>query len=644
MGNRDTVKNFIITLTGPSGCGKSYIMDRIMGLQDTFSNEGLIFKPVVFPKYVTRPMRYKEIQDIIENKQIDIISVDYIPDDCDVKYQTYGKQYAIRLADLQDKLDEGKCPIVVINDVRVVEELQRAFPNQVLALFLFREIPKKESFVNEAKIRGGGASQEIEDRFNKATAIYRTYIENIGLFNRVILNVGNKNTADYARIQVYNLLKSILQGELSLKSKKDGHPKMFIIAGHAKSGKDEIIKSVDDMGRLQANIIPKYTSRRQDDDDGKEMICRLIPSKKLMQRFEKEYKKELISLEEKYNSLKEQAGTDINELASAYEWLHKKQRGVEKPTKRFWNALEEEEKRIANNIRDRIASEVAPSHVLGNNLFEMSLQELKDLYCTAGYHKEGIDPVAVSASWNEQQIVNALVEETSVENDACRDKLDNVKKLKDLVALYRKDGYHLEGADIEWPIRERAKVEKEYFEENPAYIDLADIMNRHENATAEIDRPRRWNENDKACYLEDGGIGYIMYENNQTKYGFAVYNLESQKKILSSMLEDREKHLVLVASLPEIFKWCKEYTDDNVITIFAYSEISVKAFEEIAKSDAAIRKLGSYEKEIMKYSEKIALFDHVTIYAEEKIKEKPDARVEELIDQIFRLFRYYNGR
>lgn len=642
MGNRDTIKNFIITLTGPSGCGKSYIMDRIMDLQDTLYNEGLTFIPEVFAKYVTRPMRHKEIQAMLEEKQIDIISVNYIPDDCDVKYQTYGKQYAIRLKDLQAKLDEGKSPVVVINDVRVVEELKRAFPNQVLALFLFREIPKKESFVSEAKNRGGGAAQEIDDRFNKATAIYRTFIENIGLFNRVILNVGNKNTEDYAKIQVYNLIRSVLRGELSLGSKKDGHPKLFIIAGHAKSGKDEIIKSVNDMGRLQANIIPKYTSRRQDDDDGKEMICRLIPSKKLMQQYEEAYKSELAKLEEEYQKSKELSDGDINALADAYEWLHTHQRALKKPAERFWNALEEEEGKLTTSLRERIANEVDQSHVLGNNLFSMTLQELKDLYCTDGYHKDGIDPIAVSENWDEQRTVNALVEEASVENDACLEKLNNVK-LKDLIKLYRKEGYHRDGADTEWPSQEKTKIEGAFFEENPSYIDLTDIISRHEKAPLESDRPQRWDSNDKACYLEDGNTGYILYENNQTKYGFEVYNKETNKKLLSLMLEDKEKHLVLVASLPEIFRWCKKFTDDNVITIFAYSEISVKAYEEIAKSDAAIRKLSSYNNEIMKYSKNIALFDHVTIYAEEKIKDKPDARVEELIDQIFRLFRYYNN-
>ena len=256
MIEEEKLKSFIITLTGPSGCGKTTVMTKIMDLKNLLIKDGIHFEPCLLKKYVTRPMRRGEIKDQIEGKPLDIISVDSIPKDCDLKYQTYGDQYAIRLKDIRKLLEEGKCPVVVINDVRVVEELKREFPNQVLALFLFREIPKKESFDKEAKNRGD-KSQKTDERFNKATSIYRTYIENIGVFNRVVLNVGNDNTPDYAQIQVENLIRNIICGNLNLSYKRNGTPKLFIIAGHAKSGKDEIIKAVDDMGKLQASIIRK---------------------------------------------------------------------------------------------------------------------------------------------------------------------------------------------------------------------------------------------------------------------------------------------------------------------------------------------------------------------------------------------------
>ena len=645
MKTAEKPKNFIITLTGPSGCGKSTVMERIMDLGQSLTQEGLYFEPYSLPKYVTRPMRRKEIKDEIEGKFIDVISVDTIPEDCELKYQTYGKQYAIRLKDIRELVDKGKSPVVVINDVRVVEELKREFPNQVLALFLFREIPKKGSFEKEAKKRGGGAAKESEDRLNKATAIYRTYIENIGIFNRVILNVGNEKTEDYAKIQIENLVRSILCGELDLVSKRDGNPKLFIIAGHAKSGKDEIIKAVNDMGRLQASIIRKYTSRRQDSDDGNEMICRLIPSQELLNKFRHEYNDEVGSLLHEYEKRKNEANNDVDELTDAAEWYLNKSRELAKPTERFWALLEEKEAKVAESVRNRIIAESDKSHRLESlNLYNKSLDELKDLYCSEGFHKGTINAVKACEHWSEQQIINALMEEASVENDVTVEKLNKLTKLTDLIALYKKPGYHKEGADLELPDREKAQVENELFVSNPEYIDLVSIIKKHENATSKEDLPKKWAPEDRACYLEDEDTGYIFYENNKTKYGFEVYNVPNDVKIMSAMLKEEKKHLVLVASLPEIFKWCEEYTDKNVVTVFSHSEISVKEFERIATSDAAIRKIERYPEEIMKYSQNISKFDHVTIFAEEHINETPGAREEELIDQIFRLFRFYNSK
>lgn len=641
MVTKESTKNFIITLTGPSGCGKSYVMSRILELPALLRNDGLTFCPVIMPKYVTRPMRRQEIQAVLENKTIDIISVDSIPADCDLIYQTYGKQYALHSRDLRSALEEGKCPVVVINDVRVLEEIKRTFPNQVLSLYLFREVPRKEAFYKEAIIRGGGATTEIEERFEKATAIYHTYIENIGIFNRVILNVGNINTPDFAQIQVYNLIKSILCGGVSLESKQDGNAKLFILSGNAKSGKDIIIKAVDTMGSLQADIIPKYTSRRQNPDDGNDMICRLIPSRSKMETFRYEYKSDVALIDERYKFWKEKTRNDhnnIEELTDELEQYMSSRRNIKGPRERFWDALCEEEKRFADNLRNQIVNEVNEKHILDSYLYKMSLKELRDLYCKPGYHREGIDAVAVSASWEDQQFVDALLNETAVENDVTFEKLQKITKLQDLLTLYQRDGYHKEGVNPYGPESELKAIEEAFFEENQKYIDLVGLFNRHNSSREKKERPQKLNEQDSACYILDNNTGYILYENNGTYYGFVV-SREGEKPIYSR-LRVQKKHLLLSISLPEIITWLKRFTKENVVSVFAYSEISVASFEDAFRRDPVFRWQGGY-REIMKYSENIAYYDHVTIFSESMLKEKPNARDEELIDQVFRLFRYY---
>lgn len=51
---------------------------------------------------------------------------------------------------------------------------------------------------------------------------------------------------------------------------------IFVIVGGSNSGKDEIIRSVQELGRLYAQMIPKFTSRGRQVDDGKEIRCNYI--------------------------------------------------------------------------------------------------------------------------------------------------------------------------------------------------------------------------------------------------------------------------------------------------------------------------------------------------------------------------------
>lgn len=51
---------------------------------------------------------------------------------------------------------------------------------------------------------------------------------------------------------------------------------IFVIVGGNNSGKDEIIRAVQDLGGLHAQMIPKFTSRARQEDDGKEIRCNYI--------------------------------------------------------------------------------------------------------------------------------------------------------------------------------------------------------------------------------------------------------------------------------------------------------------------------------------------------------------------------------
>jgi len=173
---------FVVTLTGPSQCGKSTIRNFFL------KKENSKFKPVIFKKYTTRLSR--ETDD-------DAICVDTIPHSCDLVYEQYGVRYGFRFDDLYEHLEKGESPIIVLNDVRAVEDVRTALWPQVTSLFIYRQPPIMDEFHEEEKRRAKETiSSELileaaQNRLDKAKAIYRIYIENIYLFDHVVLNVGD---------------------------------------------------------------------------------------------------------------------------------------------------------------------------------------------------------------------------------------------------------------------------------------------------------------------------------------------------------------------------------------------------------------------------------------------------------------------
>jgi ribose 1,5-bisphosphokinase PhnN len=50
-------------------------------------------------------------------------------------------------------------------------------------------------------------------------------------------------------------------------------PKLIVVVGTPGSGKDLLIRAVNDLGSQHGQVVPKHTSRRRRSDDGAEMIC-----------------------------------------------------------------------------------------------------------------------------------------------------------------------------------------------------------------------------------------------------------------------------------------------------------------------------------------------------------------------------------
>lgn len=205
----------VIILTGASGCGKSEII-RILkriGTEDKYKN---VFKPIMIPKYTTRSFRATELENIKNNK-IELLDVrpvygenNIISDkeksplseneqsnermrlfselNCDLVYEQYGNRYGIYISEIYKNMKMGKSPIIILNDIRVVEDLKTFFGDKCISLFIFRQSPQMNNYIQMGKERNSNFDDAVI-RYNKANSIYRIYIENIHMFDKLILNV-----------------------------------------------------------------------------------------------------------------------------------------------------------------------------------------------------------------------------------------------------------------------------------------------------------------------------------------------------------------------------------------------------------------------------------------------------------------------
>jgi hypothetical protein len=94
---------------------------------------------------------------------------------------------------------------VILNDVRAVEDVRSTFHEHVRSLFIFRHNPFSEEYQTELRESRGDEVGDI--RFDKARTIYRIYIENIQMFDHVIINSGSLEELESQIIQIVKSLE-----------------------------------------------------------------------------------------------------------------------------------------------------------------------------------------------------------------------------------------------------------------------------------------------------------------------------------------------------------------------------------------------------------------------------------------------------
>lgn len=189
----------VLTITGPTGSGKGELLKILDELRSAD------FEPVLVQKYTTRPRRI--------NDGPEVKCVTKMPKNCDIAYEQYGVRYGFNSKILWEHVAAGRTPIVIVNDVRAVEDIKDRFGGMARAIYLFRDAPSEAKVKALSEERGvvdaAAMSTEYAQRHMKSIMIHRIFIENVHIFEWVIINVGS--TTKRMRAQVTQLVN----GEVS---------------------------------------------------------------------------------------------------------------------------------------------------------------------------------------------------------------------------------------------------------------------------------------------------------------------------------------------------------------------------------------------------------------------------------------------
>lgn len=247
-------------ISGSSGSGKTELLSLIQN-QATF-------KAVVAPKYSNRDERKGEFDDIRHVDRINDEEYTFV-------YPMNNYTYGIKAEEIADLLGQGYNVFIVLSDLRIVEELKQFFGSIAVSLYIYRNLsPDQLKKVLEERESARGIKQDDtvpfarqrQTRLNRLYLMQRQYVDNITLFDHVILNT--RKSQDLLQ-QVTKLIGGYEKG---LVHKGMKGPVIFLIAAAPGAGKRTLMSAMYDLGQRLITVVEKATTRPKHDDDGDEIF------------------------------------------------------------------------------------------------------------------------------------------------------------------------------------------------------------------------------------------------------------------------------------------------------------------------------------------------------------------------------------
>jgi len=285
-----TARLFIIS--GASGSGKTTLLEQVLREGDCYS--------AAATKYTERPPRVNEFDDTKHVASIDDAQ-------CDVRYVINGFKYGLRIADVDAQLASGVNVAVILSDFRVIRRLKERFGFRAVALYVSSEIDpakllkihgqrhqfsptdeQKSSLYRQfSRLKSAAElqtwnrvfefasdfveawreyipdSKSAQIRTQKIRTFHDRYIENIALFDHVILNYREPDDmlTQYRSLVRYYRFAGRSTVEL---------PLFFVVAASSGAGKGVMMEALRKIGSDRVAVVPKIARRERKEGDAED--------------------------------------------------------------------------------------------------------------------------------------------------------------------------------------------------------------------------------------------------------------------------------------------------------------------------------------------------------------------------------------